>query len=183
GITAKAVDVKTGLKLLRTTDIKNYKVDWNALPFCEITEKRGDVGKFLLRQGDLIISRAGTIGVSVLVDRNPENVIFGSYLIKVRLSNKICPNFMSYFCQSHLYWNHITSGQVGSTLKNISLPILKSLKVPLPPLPEQQQIASILSTIDNRLEIEKMGKAKLERIKKAFMNELLTGKIRIKVKS
>jgi type I restriction enzyme S subunit len=182
GITAKAVENKTGLKMLRTTDIKDYTVDWNSLPFCEVTEKRGDIQRFLLKKGDLIIARAGTTGVSVLVEKDFEDVIFGSYLIKVRLSNKVHPKFMHYFCQSRFYWDHITSSQAGSTLKNISLPVLRSLNVPLPSsIEEQQKIAEILFAIDKKLEIERKEKANLEKIKQGLMDLLLTGKIRVKV--
>jgi type I restriction enzyme S subunit len=182
GITAKAVENKTGLKMLRTTDIKDYTVDWNSLPFCEVTEKRGDIQRFLLKKGDLIIARAGTTGVSVLVEKDFEDVIFGSYLIKVRLSSKVHPKFMHYFCQSRLYWDHITSSQAGSTLKNISLPVLRSLNVPLPSsIEEQQKIAEILFAIDKKLEIERKEKANLEKIKQGLMDLLLTGKIRVKV--
>jgi type I restriction enzyme S subunit len=175
GITAKAVENKTGLKMLRTTDIKDYSVDWDSLPFCEITEKRGDIQRFLLKNGDLIIARAGTTGVSVLVEKDFENVIFGSYLIKVRLSRKVHSKFVRYFCQSCLYWDHITSGQAGSTLKNISLPILKSLNIPLPSLVEEQQkIAEILSTLDEAIQKTDEIIAQTERLKKGLMQELLT---------
>jgi restriction endonuclease S subunit/predicted nucleic acid-binding protein len=174
GITAKAVENKTGLKMLRTTDIKDYSVDWDSLPFCEVTEKRCDIQRFLLKEGDLIIARAGTTGVSVLVEKNFENVIFGSYLIKVRLSRKVHPKFMHYFCQSHLYWDHIISGQAGSTLKNINLPILKSLNIPIPSLEEQKAIAEILSTVDEAIQKTNEVIAKTERLKKGLMQELLT---------
>ena len=175
GITAKAVENKTGLKMLRTTDIKDYTVDWDSLPFCEVTEKRGDIQRFLLKKGDLIIARAGTTGVSVLVEKDFENVIFGSYLIKVRLSRKVHPKFMRYFCQSRLYWDHITSSQAGSTLKNISLPVLRSLNVPLPSsIEEQQKIAEILSTVDEAIQKTNEIIAKTERLKKGLMQELLT---------
>jgi type I restriction enzyme S subunit len=175
GITAKAVENKTGLKMLRTTDIKDYTVDWDSLPFCEVTEKRGDIQRFLLKKGDLIIARAGTTGVSVLVEKDFENVIFGSYLIKVRLSRKVHLKFMRYFCQSRLYWDHITSSQAGSTLKNISLPVLRSLNVPLPSsIEEQQKIAEILSTIDEAIQKTNEIIAKTERLKKGLMQELLT---------
>jgi type I restriction enzyme S subunit len=51
----------------------------------------------------------------------------------------------------------------------------------LPPLSEQQKIASILSTINEKLEILKQEKVKLERIKRWFMQELLSGRIRVRV--
>jgi type I restriction enzyme S subunit len=181
GITAKAVENKTELKMLRTTDIKDYNVNWDSLPFCEITEKRGDIQRFLLKKGDLIIARAGTTGVSVLVEKDLENVIFGSYLIKVKLNRRVYPKFIHHFCQSHLYWDHITSSQVGSTLKNISLPILKSLNIPLPPsIKEQQKIAEILSRIDSAIERVDNAVARLNNLKKALMDELLTGRIRVR---
>ena len=59
---------------------------------------------------------------------------------------------------------------------------LQNLKLQLPPFEEQKKIAEILSTVDKRLEVERKRKEKLERIKKALMDLLLTGKIRIKVK-
>jgi restriction endonuclease S subunit len=175
GITAKAVEKETELRMLRTTDIKDYSVNWDTLPFCEITEKRQDVQRFLLKKNDLIIARAGTTGISILVDKEVKNVIFGSYLIKVQLSKKVYPKFMHYFCQSNLYWNHITSSQAGSTLKNISLPVLKSLNIPLPSLLlEQQKIAEILSTVDEAVQKTNEIIAKTERLKKGLMQELLT---------
>ncbi len=57
------------------------------------------------------------------------------------------------------------------------------LNIPLPPLPEQRRIAEILSAVDRKLELERRRKEKLERVKKGLMNELLTGKKRIKVEN
>lgn len=51
---------------------------------------------------------------------------------------------------------------------------------PLLPLEEQKQIAKILKTIDEAIKLKKKKKERLERMKKAVMNKLLTGKIRIK---
>jgi len=58
---------------------------------------------------------------------------------------------------------------------------VKNLKIPLLPLPEQRRIAEILSTVDKKLEFERRRNQKLERIKKGLMNELLTGRKRIKI--
>ena len=58
---------------------------------------------------------------------------------------------------------------------------LLKLQIPLPPLPEQRRIAEILSAADRKLELERRRKEKLERVKKGMMNELLTGRKRVKV--
>jgi type I restriction enzyme S subunit len=181
GITAKAVDKNTGLRILRTTDIKNYSVDWDSLPYCEITEKRNDISKYLLKKGDLIVARAGTIGVSVLVEKDLDNIVFGSYLIKIKLKPDINPKFIHYFFQSSAYWNQIKKAQ-GSTLKNLNIPLLSSLQFFIPPAIEQQKIAEILSTIDEAIQKTNVIIAKTERLKKGLMKELLTGRIRVEEK-
>jgi type I restriction enzyme S subunit len=181
GLTAKAVEQGTGLRMLRTTDIKDYKVDWSSLPYCEITDYRNyNLRKYLLRKNDIIISRAGTAGVSVLVDRDFDDIIFGSYLIKVRLNEAfVHPKFIHNYMQSDLYWKQILPRQAGSTLKNISIPILKSIIIPLPSTNEQVKIAEILSTIDRAIESYREGITRLERLKRGLMDLLLTGKVRV----
>ncbi len=173
GITAKATAENTRIKMLRTTDIKDYSTDWETLPFCKITDKRNDLDKYFLRKGDLIVARAGTVGVSVLVDRDFNDTIFGSYLIKVKLKPTVNPKFIHYFFQSALYWKHLQGAQ-GSTLKNINLPLLKSLRIPLPPLHEQQKIAHVLKSLDEAIQAIEDSISKLERLKKGLMQELLT---------
>lgn len=173
GITAKASNQNSGIKMLRTTDINDYKFYYEKLPFCEITDSRNQLNQYKLFKGDIIIARAGTVGVSVLVDKNYEDTVFGSYLIKVRLKSGIHPKFVHYFFQSPIYWIHIQKAQ-GSTLKNINLPLLKSLILPLPPLSEQQKIAEILSNADQAIEEVNEAIAKTERLKKGLLQELLT---------
>jgi len=174
GITAKATEKRTALRILRTTDIKDYSVNWHKLPFCEITEKRSNLARYELKKDDLIVARAGTVGVSVLVDRDYKNVVFGSYLIKVRLNpSRVYPKFVHYFFQSRLYWRHMRGAQ-GSTLRNINLPLLKSLRIPLPPIEEQRRIAEVLSGVDDAIRGVDLAVAKTERLKKGLMQKLLT---------
>ena len=71
---------------------------------------------------------------------------------------------------------------VGSTRAKLNQKDMRKIKMPLPPLEEQKRIATILSTIDKWIELEKKRKEKLERLKRGLMDILLTGKIRIKVK-
>jgi len=68
----------------------------------------------------------------------------------------------------------------GSTFKELSKKALEEFLIPFPPINEQEKIAEILSTVDMRLQLFKEKKQKLQRIKKGLMNNLLTGKIRVK---
>ena len=54
-----------------------------------------------------------------------------------------------------------------------------AIKIPIPPIEEQNKICSILSSVDAKIKKEKEYKAKLERLKKGLMQKLLTGEIRV----
>ena len=69
----------------------------------------------------------------------------------------------------------------GSTIKGVLREDLKVLKLPLPPISEQEKIASVLSVVDEKIEKEKQRKGQLEKLKKGLMQDLLTGRVRVKV--
>ena len=50
------------IRLLRTTDITSGRINWNTVPFCQVNPK--DPEKYLLKDGDIVISRAGSIKIS-----------------------------------------------------------------------------------------------------------------------
>ena len=70
GYTTKAVN-EGRLKLLRTTDITKGKVDWDKVPYCK--EEPDDIKKYLIKDGDIVISRAGSIGFNYLIENPPNN--------------------------------------------------------------------------------------------------------------
>ena len=69
----------------------------------------------------------------------------------------------------------------GSSQPNMSSRDVERIIVALPPIYEQIRIASILSEVDAKIEIERAFKVGLEQLKKGLMQVLLTGKVRVKV--
>jgi len=67
----------------------------------------------------------------------------------------------------------------GSTFTAVSGSDIKNLKFPLPPLKEQKQIADILSTADEKLEILREKKGKYQELKKGLLQKLLSGECRV----
>ncbi|MEM2916381.1 MAG: restriction endonuclease subunit S [Candidatus Woesearchaeota archaeon] len=74
-----------------------------------------------------------------------------------------------YFVSKKEYLNNISG---GSTFKELSKDALAKLEVPMPPLPEQQAIANILSTVDNSIALVERETVVLERLKRGVMKEL-----------
>ncbi len=69
---------------------------------------------------------------------------------------------------------------VGVSQVNINAQNFKKVLLPFPPLPEQKKIASILTTVDDKLESLRTKKSQYTTLKKGLMQKLLTGQIRVK---
>jgi len=85
-----------------------------------------------------------------------------------------------------LHWylskaNYIESLGTGSTVKGIRLEDLKILNIALPSVEEQRKLASIFTSIDETINKKKSKIKIILNTKKALMQDLLTGKIRVKV--
>jgi type I restriction enzyme S subunit len=74
----------------------------------------------------------------------------------------------------HLLKEQLIKVSVGTTVFSLRLPHFQNLRLPLPPLPEQQKIAEILETVDNVIEKTDRIIEKYKRIKQGLMQDLLT---------
>nr|WP_257792023.1 restriction endonuclease subunit S [Anoxybacter fermentans] len=100
------------------------------------------------------------------------------FVIKAK-DNKIYQKFLYLIIQSKNFLKLAESKVFGTKMPRTSWEILKNYKFLLPPLPEQQCIAQILTQIDKTIEKEQKYKEKLKRLKQSLMEDLLTGKIRV----
>ncbi|VVB52193.1 Type-1 restriction enzyme MjaXIP specificity protein [uncultured archaeon] len=129
--------------------------------------------------GDVLFSKDGTVGLSFSFKQNDDIVLLSSIAI-ISPKESLYPDYCAYVLKSPLVFKQIEGSKRGTGLRRIILHDLKRFQIPLPPLPEQRRIAEILSAVDRKLELERRRKEKLERVKKGLMNELLTGRKRLK---
>lgn len=92
---------------------------------------------------------------------------------------KIMPEFL--FSITPLFKKELEALMGSTTFGFVSLEKLGSIKIPLPPLSEQQKIAEILSKVDDKIKINKQIKSKLIQLKKGLMGDLLSGEVRVKI--
>ena len=86
------------------------------------------------------------------------------------------PDFLGASINSPSFYKLVISNQMGSGMGFVPKNVLKNLKIPLPPLPEQTVIASVLSDTDNLLQVLEKKIAKKRLIKQGAMQELLKPK-------
>lgn len=126
--------------------------------------------------GTVILSRDAGVGKSAVL---AEPMAVSQHFIAWQCDNT--KNLNNWFLY---YWLQMMKPEferqaVGSTIKTIGLPYFKKLKIGTPEIYEQQKIAQIISTWDKAIEkLESLIAAKQKR-KKALMQQLLTGKMRL----
>jgi type I restriction enzyme, S subunit len=96
-----------------------------------------------------VFARTGaTTGKSFLIAECPEDAVFASYLIRVRLRDGADPRFVRRFFETSDYWAQITRTARGVAQPGVNATALKGLRIPLPSVSEQRRIAEILDKAD-----------------------------------
>ena len=134
-----------------------------------------------IKKGDVLLTIVGTIGRSAIVKNDPNFTVQRSVAIIRPNKRFITSEFLHIIFQSDNFQKQLASRIKLTTQSGVYLKELGKILIPLPPHSEQQKIAEIISTVDRKLDVEKEKKKKLERIKRALMDLLLTGKIRVRV--
>lgn len=167
---------KGNTRFLRITDITENGVNWNTVPFCNCPEPE----KYLLKDGDIVFARIGaTTGKSYLL-KSPDNAVYASYLIRVRV-NKVRSDYLYYFFQTDAYWKQINS-QKGTSLKGgVNGSILSKLSIPKCSDEEQKLIASVFTSIDQKIEVVQGKLLEHKNLFKTLLHELMSGERRIKI--
>lgn len=134
-----------------------------------------------LKQGDLLFAGSGEtkeeIGKCVAFIDDCEAYAGGDTVI-LRAAG-INPMFMGYYCNTAPIAAQKASKGQGDAVVHISAATLSSIVLALPSLPEQNAIATALSSMDSELSVLVSSRDKTRNIKQAMMQELLTGKTRL----
>lgn len=147
GYTDKASESEVGPKFVRITDLKDGQVIWETVPYC----KCDNPDQYLLKQGDLIFARTGaTTGKTHLFREIPPVAVFASYLIRVRPTKEINPEYLYFFFQSDLYWSQISSQKEGSAQPNVNGQKLSNIKLPIADEETQSAICKFLAAVRAR---------------------------------
>lgn len=107
--------------------------------------KFNEMKRFELFPGDLIMSCSGTMGKVAIVPNEIKKGIINQALLKLTPSKKVDAIFLKLWMQSESFQESLSKYSQGAAIQNIaSVPILKNIEIPLPPLHEQQRIVALL---------------------------------------
>ena len=165
GASVKNEYIDEGIPLLRIMNLKPNKFDLRDVVKLPESMKK-DLGNAFVKEGDLLISRSGTVGMVSVVPKEAEGFAFGSFMIKFCLNEKVNKNYISAWLNTKLQKLLTEREKIGAIQGNITIETIENFKIPLPPLSVQNKIADEVKKRMQKAEsLQKEAKEELEKAK------------------
>ena len=138
--------------------------------------------KYIPQLNDIYMIKSGaTTGKVAIVDTLTPTFTIWSPLAVLRVNQeKMCPKYLFYGLQTTVFQKQISLKWSFGTQQNLSMRVLEQLKLTIPPLEEQHQIADYLdkkcAEIDDLIKLKEQKIEKLKEYKKSLIYEYVTGK-------
>jgi len=184
GINAGKESYGEGVKFINVMEVINKESLNETLIPGSVKISDDQKATYLVKFGDVLFNRTSEISDEVglsTVYLGKEPVVFGGFVIRATEKNKWLDDFFKKYCfRSNLVRNQVIKGGQGAVRSNIGQGDLEKVMVPIPPLPEQRAIAQVLGTMDEAIKTTEHLITQKELRKKWLMQNLLTGKKRLK---
>jgi len=153
-----------------------------------INASKNEIKTYKLKDGDIVLVRSSVklegVGYPVLFEElTKEDIVYCGFMIRYRLFNKklILPNYLLFLLKHHSTRRKVLNYATKSANVNINQESYKNIKIMFPKKEAEQQAILELVLKQNRLiEKEELYLEKLKKLKAGLMEDLLTGKVRVK---
>ena len=175
-----------GFPVLRIPNINNGEIDSSDLKYVPLDDK--EYNQLSLQEGDILVIRSNgslsIVGQCAIVRKECENWVYAGYLIRIRCTHELLPEYLNYIFQSYQVRKQIVEKSHSmSGVNNFSADKIKQLEIAWYPVEVQKQIVDRLNSIFGKLnEIEKQYNTLCEKLDKlpqtllckAFKGELVS---------
>ncbi len=131
--------------------------------------------KYYIEKGDLVYTWSATFGPHIW---NGKKVIYHYHIWKIKLSEYLDRDFTLQILEADKA--KLLSSTNGSTMIHVTKDDMESKNISLPSIDEQKKIGIFLMKIDNLITLHQRKREKYKMIKQGMMEDLLTGKVRLK---
>lgn len=174
------------IQLCNYTDVYYNNRITRKIDFMQASAKKSEIAKYSLKAGDVLITKdsetPGDIAIPALVAEDLGGVVCGYHLAIVRPDNKnACGEFINHLFSMQETRYYFFTLATGATRFGLSVGGINKANFRIPLIGEQQKISQVLSTADREIKILQQKLNDLKQEKRALMQQLLTGKRRVKV--
>ncbi|HCE4590716.1 TPA: restriction endonuclease subunit S [Vibrio parahaemolyticus] len=173
-------DDENSVPIIRMSDFKSGGLDVKEAARVSIETVNG-LDKFRLHVSDFVFGMSGSLSNYGWVKDQDIPCYLNQRVGRIRSKAMAIQNFVTYLYLSEKVQQNILDKAAGAAQLNISVTDLRVMAISYPSVEEQQKIASVLTSADKEIELLETKLAHLKQEKKALMQQLLTGKRRVKV--
>ena len=116
-------------------------------------EDKARLSKYVLKEGDIVFSRVGSVDRCSYVDAAHDGWMFSGRCLRVRPNTEVDPLYLYYFFCLEDTKQFVRNIAVGATMPSINTKLLGEVEVAYPSQTEQQKIVALLSALDDKIEI------------------------------
>jgi type I restriction enzyme S subunit len=145
--------------------------------------KYNELSRFAVKADDFIVSCSGTIGKIFKIPKQYKRGIINQALLKISIDQTKCNlNYFYKYFEWDKFQDSIIDNTQGGAMKNlVGMDVFRKTVILMPrDIAEQKAIAQIISAMDEEIESLKIEKDKMIQIKEGAMDDLLTGRVRLK---
>ena len=179
--TAPYVDDSKKYFVCRTSNVRGGRFDLSDAKYTTGDGYKEWTSRAVPKAGDFIFTREAPAGEVAMI---PENmtVCLGQRTVLLQPNPDIVySNFLSFCFYSAAVRKGIELASIGTTVTRINMADIAKIKMPLPNMDEQKEISDALYSLDKNILSKEAKKSSIEKVKKGLMQDLLTGKVRVKV--
>ena len=168
-----------GIPFLSVNNLVDKKIDFTDLRFITMEDHLIYSKKCKPQRNDILLGKAASVGKVAIVETDLEFNIW-SPIAMIRVKSDYSSKYVYYYLQTKDIVKQIEFFTNSSSQGNIGMGDIEKLEIPFPKtLNEQNEIATILSDMDNEISLLEKKVSKTKSLKQGMMQELLTGKIRL----
>ena len=144
--------VENGTPIVTVEHLGNRVFTEQNLPMVSDYDKER-LNKYVLCEGDIVFSRVGSVDRCSYVDSNHSGWMFSGRCLRVRPSDKLYPLYLYYYFCMESTKRFVRNIAVGATMPSINTKLMGEVEVSVPSIDTQKRIATILSSIDDKIEL------------------------------
>jgi type I restriction enzyme S subunit len=144
--------VADGTPIVTVEHLGNKMFSEQNLPRVSNTDKNR-LKKYVLKQGDIVFSRVGSVDRCSYVDQKHDGWMFSGRCLRVRPTSEIDSEYLYYYFCLEETKQFVRNIAVGATMPSINTKLLGEVVVTFPELEQQKRISGILSAIDSKIEV------------------------------
>ncbi len=166
--------VEHGIPALRNLNIKEDKIDLSNLVYISEENNNTLLKKSVLREGDIVLTRTGTPGISCVISKELDGTNCIDLLIVKPKKEVVSSQFLSFFFNSSFSKKQIFSRKTGLAQQHLNVKALKELHVILPPIEEQELISDFISNVETIIQHTQLLIDKMKLLMKGLMQKLFS---------